>query len=342
VLPWDFRVSFPEPLQEELLPKPRKAEDRLEVIRQFHAEQVRQAMQILRERDWLAESRGLGIDPNTGESKAEPAEAELQEWEAEERLKEKTFERHISRYAEAFGTVAAEAFRTAIRVWHMDGVVISELPPQGRPLAESVRHGRFGFEEDGTQVIPDGQEVREITENVADYLRDLTEPTLREELLGQYAGDFGREAAASLDEWSRLINRVEEEGPADLNYDPGHPWHYYRQGDAAEPPGVDEIPPGPVLSPPKLPKNPRKRTELQTRMLQDQEKQLSQDCARYIELVENGAKALSDFDRNMAPADDAELGWASAVALKYNHIRFGKGRVLGIRQALDSKNAADG
>ena len=67
-------------------------------------------------------------------------------------------------------------------------------------------------------------------------------------------------------------------------------------------------------------------------MLNDRSRQLEEDKARYAELVEHGVKVLSDFDRNIAHGGNDELAWASAIALKYNHISNGLGRIEWLRR----------
>ncbi|HVV71918.1 MAG TPA: hypothetical protein VHI52_10525, partial [Verrucomicrobiae bacterium] len=85
---------------------------------------------------------------------------------------------------------------------------------------------------------------------------------------------------------------------------------------------------------PKGPKNAGKRLAFLQQQLSGQEEQLRQDSERYVELVEKGAEALSDYDRNIAHGGDDDMAWASAIALKFNHIRYGKARILALRKAL--------
>jgi len=47
----------------------------------------------------------------------------------------------------------------------------------------------------------------------------------------------------------------------------------------------------------------------------------------------------SEYDRNIAHAGDEDLAWASAVALKFNHIRYGLARVAALRMASNTKGS---
>jgi hypothetical protein len=151
-------------------------------------------------------------------------------------------------------------------------------------------------------------------------------------LLRKYAEDFGQIAADQLGRWAD--RKINAEVGRNFDYDPGHPWHYYPEGDGNEPMPVEEIPPAPAAGESfraTLPKNPVKRARMLRQLLSDQETQLAQDKQRYTELVERGANALSDYDRNIAHGGNDELAWASALALKYNHVRNGLGRIGWLR-----------
>jgi hypothetical protein len=338
VLPWDFRTCFPEPVAHSFIPALADVGDkRSSVLRGIHEETATRGLALLTQLDASAEAQRVRTHPETGSEPANTeASAALRERMADEKPQaEQDFEKLIQRYAESFGKQAGEAFRSAIRVWHLGGVVITALPPIGRALPESVQAGNFGYEEDGVAVNPSEEEVFEITSDLAEYLREAKDPDLRKSLLHQYMVDFGQEAADTLDRWSQSINVVEEKELDSLLYDPGHPWHYYQQGDAAEPMPVHEIPEGPRYELPSGPKNPKKRTAFFQTMLADQEKQLQKDMDQYTELAEKGAEALSEYDRNIAHGGNDDLAWASALALKFNHIRYGQARVAAIHAVLD-------
>lgn len=337
VLPWDFRTCFPEPLAHASIPALAEAGNKQHpLLKHFHEEKARQGLALLADADRFGESERLDIDPQIGcrPSNAAGLTALSQRLNHEKSHLERAFDSLIAGYGETFGKQAAEAFHTALRVWHLGGAVITTLPPSGPALADAVERAHFGYEEDGVAVEPSEEEAFEITLQLGEYLRDLDAPDLRERLLHQYAGDFGQEAAESLDRWSLLINQAEEDETASLQYDPGHPWHYYREGDAAEPMPIDEIPAAPSWDLPVTPKIPRKRAAFLQQLLVDQERQLSEDRNRYTELAEKGADALSAYDRNIAHNGNDDLAWASAVALKFNHIRNGQARVAALRAAL--------
>lgn len=156
--------------------------------------------------------------------------------------------------------------------------------------------------------------------------------------LDAYARGFGSDAAAALDAWARKFVADCTTEPKD-RYDPGHPWHYLPEGDNAAPIPVDQIE-GDIevgrFIERELPKNPAKRAEkLRTLLVQERER-LEDDKRRYQEIVERGAEALSRYDREIAHTSD-EMARATALSLKYNHIRFGIGRVAWLSQRVDSR-----
>lgn len=240
--------------------------------------------------------------------------------------------------------------------------------PIAKPLRDAVEQGVFGATTDGP-IDPDEEEVsamteehgREIVAILADIqavedsvrtgedprtgktprtlgaegkLRDFLEheePRLKSAYaaaLDAYARGFGQEAASALDTWARKIVADCAIEPSD-RYDPGHPWHYYHEGDNAVPIPVDEIQPdldvGKYLER-ELPKNPAKRAEKLRALLSHERERVQQDKRRYQDIAERGAEALSRYDREIAHTSD-EMARASSLALKYNHIRFGLGRL---------------
>jgi hypothetical protein len=337
ILPWDFRTSFPEPERNNLLPVLDGAgDDRKAVLKEHHAIHTQRGLALLSEIDWIIEAQRLGFDPNTGLplADAQSRDEAVKRLERERVEQEAVFERLINDYASRFGKTNAEFFRTAIRVWHLGGTVITPSPPTSPALEAAVMGAHFGHEEDGTPVNPSEEEVLAVTEELAEHLRDVDDCDLRQSLLHQYRTDFGAEPAAALDHWSQSINRAEEDDTASLQYDPGHPWYYYHEGDAAEPLPVDDIPSAPSCDLPSGPKNPKKRIAFLQQILVDQEDQLTRDRERYTALVDQGVEALSEYDRNIAHAGNDDLAWASAMALKFNHIRYGQARVAAIHAAL--------
>jgi len=84
----------------------------------------------------------------------------------------------------------------------------------------------------------------------------------------------------------------------------------------------------------KWPKNPAKRRTLMQQMLEGQRRQLADDERRYRDLIDRGVEALSQYDREFAHGGNDDLAWASAVALKYNHVAGTRGRIDTLEKAL--------
>jgi hypothetical protein len=149
-----------------------------------------------------------------------------------------------------------------------------------------------------------------------------------------YAGGFGDAAAEALDQWVRktIADGDQKKEP----YPPSHPWHYFHAGDNAPPIPVDEIEPdseaGRWLAD-GLPKNPAKRAQKLRELLSQEEASLAADKERYVEIIQRGAEALSRYDREIAHTSDA-MAVATALALKYNHISQGLGRVAWLTNEL--------
>lgn len=155
-------------------------------------------------------------------------------------------------------------------------------------------------------------------------------------MLAAFEEGFGSEAGGQLDTWVR--GQVAGT-PKRLPYDPGHPWHYYWAGDAAVPLPFEEIPPaddaGRWLER-DLPKNSAKRLARLRELLTVETQRLQDDRMRYEEIATRGAEALSRFDREIAHGGNVELARASALALKYYHIRMGLGRLKWLGKELGS------
>lgn len=159
--------------------------------------------------------------------------------------------------------------------------------------------------------------------------------------IAAYAQAFGDDAAQALDVWVRKA--IADAGSAGPSYDPTHPWHYFHAGDNATPVSVDEIPmddqAGEFVAR-DLPKNPAKRLIKLRELFVRESQQLEADRARYAEIVERGAEALSCYDREIAHTSDA-MARATALALKYRHVSLGLGRVQWIRETLRRLGAVD-
>ncbi|HWL93126.1 MAG TPA: hypothetical protein VNT79_06300 [Phycisphaerae bacterium] len=247
--------------------------------------------------------------------------------------------------------------------------------PIASPLSAAIEHGVFGLTTEGAYA-PNEEDVRAITveqatelmatlvelQSVEDALRTGEDPRtgkvprtdnarlkLREylereapllataygDVLAAFANGFGDEAARALDLWVRRTLAdctIEPRG----RYDPGHPWHYYHEGDAAPPIAVDDIEPdldaGRFIER-DLPKNRAKRTARVGAMLAEERQRVEEDRRRYQEIVERGAEALSRYDREIAHSSD-EMARATALSLKYNHLRWGMGRVAWLESQL--------
>jgi hypothetical protein len=338
VLPWDFRTSFPEPMEEAILNgrfQPEDAEP--ENLAALHDEHARHAMVLLDDLETVMDARRRGVDPRDGKAPRTTKQREALEklFKEEPSRLERSFDTLIDVYEEVFGPDAADAFRKAIRAWRAGVEVIGEAPPMARALSASIEAGIFGMEEDKTTVSPDVEEVAEITERVADALIDRPSEAEREELLKKFGEDFGQKSAEELDRWSRLKPEADEIRSSE--YDPGHPWHYYDQGDGADPLPLDAIPARPVGTEQfnvKWPKVAAKRRQMMEKLLAGQRMQLAEDEQRYQSLLKDGVEALSHYDREIAHGGNDELALASAIALKYNHISGVRGRILWLEQQL--------
>jgi hypothetical protein len=67
VLPWDFRTSFPEPLDEAIEAGKLHEDDVLfENLKALHDEHARHALALLSDLDAVMDARRAGVDPRTG------------------------------------------------------------------------------------------------------------------------------------------------------------------------------------------------------------------------------------------------------------------------------------
>jgi hypothetical protein len=338
VLPWDFRSSFP-PVPDAAIEAGKIYEDdaKPDNIKALHEEHAQHGVVILATLDALLDAKRRGVDPCTGKAPKTPKQKEALETlflEEPARL-ERSFNMLMDAYEDVFGGEAADAFRKAIRAWQAGVEVIAEHPPSAPPLPASVQGGVFGVEEDGTPVDPEPEEFEAITDGVANNLLEITDEPSQRLLLEKYAEDFGQPAATELGKWAK--GKVAADEGRDFNYDPGHPWYYYHEGDGAEPPLLADIPARATTEDQigtKFPKNPVKRRSVLERMATDQARQLADDERRYQELTERGVDALSKYDREISSGGNEDLAWATAIALKYSHICWGKGRAQWLEKEL--------
>lgn len=250
-----------------------------------------------------------------------------------------------------------------------------ESIPFAPPLAAAIEAGVFGMMVDGENVLDEEQvqaitieHAAEMTSLLAELLQvedalrtgedprtgripkntdaatrlreylEREEPRLKSsygDLLAVYVGGFGEEAGRRLDLWVRKAVADCTIAP-NSRYDPGHPWHYYHEGDNAPPIPLEDIEPssdsGRFLAD-KLPKNRVKRIQTMKELLMNERERVKEDKRRYQEIVERGAEALSRYDREIAHTSD-EMARATALSLKYNHICWGMGRVAWLEKQL--------
>lgn len=248
--------------------------------------------------------------------------------------------------------------------------------PIAQPLEEALQAGVFGVTSEG-MIELDDDAIRAITheharemmsllaelQSVEDGLRTGEDPrtgkvpktpesatrlrqylereaprlaTAYGEARDAFADGFGVDAANILDLWVRKAVADCIIAPAH-RYDPGHPWHYYHEGDDAPPIPVEDIEPdldaGRFLER-DLPKNRCKRTAKIRELLATELERVEEDKRRYQDIVERGAEALSRYDREIAHSSDA-MARATALSLKYNHIRYGLGRLAWLQKSVD-------
>jgi hypothetical protein len=224
-LPWDFKTSFPQPLDEAIdngvLDESDRQPENLKSLQENYAAQCLATLAAL---DKVTDARRKGVDPGTGNKPRTHASRErLRKYLAEEPARlEHTFDVLLDTYAEGFGQDAAEAFKKAIIAWHagIDVALESDKPPTEppaqpkharrlssclpvpKPLRSSVMAGVFGQDERGKAIRPSAAEVRSITENEAERMREMNDTELSA-AVAKYAEDFGPKAAAQLERYVR-------------------------------------------------------------------------------------------------------------------------------------------
>lgn len=237
-LKWDFQRSFPQPTEDAVETGVISDEDLAsECIQAIHNEHAREMLAALRDLDAVMDARRRGVDPATGHAPRSAATKErLRKLFATEPARlERSYQNLLDTYADAFGFEAAHAFDKAIRARHAGIPVVADTgrvwpaarPPMHeaasdaiqpptpvrpsrivarlpipRPLAEAVRAGRFGMDEQNRPIRPDNDEVAQITVTHAEKLMDLLGPNNEvayQAGLAAYAEDFGERPAAQLD-----------------------------------------------------------------------------------------------------------------------------------------------
>ena len=117
---------------------------------------------------------------------------------------------------------------------------------------------------------------------------------------------------------------------SDCSYGPGHPWHYYREGDNAPPVPFDDIPAseesGRAMER-ELPKSGARRIVAVRDRLESERRELDQARIRYQEIIDRGAEALSRYDREIAYGGNDYMARAGTLALLFNQAAWRKGRI---------------
>ena len=208
-LPWDFRRTFPAPLEDAFGAGILSEDDRDEAaIRSLHEEHAAECLVLLADMDALEAARQAGTDPRTGKKpRTEKSRQRLDQYlaTAPAALAGK-FDELMNVYENAFGEKAAGAFRAVLYAWHRGVPVLAETPvgasaepspllpapqashapgedgldvfggptlPNPVPLPEAIERGVFGYEDNGEPVSPSPEEVEAITAYHADRLMDL-------------------------------------------------------------------------------------------------------------------------------------------------------------------------
>lgn len=113
-------------------------------------------------------------------------------------------------------------------------------------------------------------------------------------------------------------------------YEPTHPWHYYHEGDNAQPIPFDQIEPSNEYvrcTKHDLPKSTAKRIIKARQLLEFDRRELEQAKAHYEDVISRGAEALSRYDREIAYGGNDDIARASTIALLYRQIAWRLGRI---------------
>ena len=122
------------------------------------------------------------------------------------------------------------------------------------------------------------------------------------------------------------------------SFPPGHPWHYLERGDNATPPPPSQVPPNPSAKSAverDLPRQPAKRIVAARSLLERDQTKLADTIREYEAVVERGADALSQYDREIAYRGDLEMARAGTIAILYNQIAWWRGRVQALERETD-------
>jgi hypothetical protein len=134
---------------------------------------------------------------------------------------------------------------------------------------------------------------------------------------------------------------IDDDEPAEQDahsFAPGHPWHYLGRGDNAKPPPASQVPPNPAAKSAverDLPRQPAKRIVAARSLLERDQTKLGDTIREYEAVVERGADALSQYDREIAYRGDLEMARAGTIAILYNQIAWWRGRVQALERETD-------
>lgn len=149
--------------------------------------------------------------------------------------------------------------------------------------------------------------------------------------------DAGSGPAAALSPTDIATN--DEPADPDIDRFPrGHPWHYLERGDNATPSPASLVPPNPTARSAverDLPRQPAKRIVAARSHLEHDQAKLAETIREYEAVVERGADALSQFDREIAYRGDLEMARAGSIAILYNQIAWWRGRVQALEGETD-------
>lgn len=118
-------------------------------------------------------------------------------------------------------------------------------------------------------------------------------------------------------------------------WNPGHPWHYLRDGDYGPPVPFADIPASPADEHSfshAFPKHPVRRAAKARQLLEAERAALEERRQRYEDILQRGAEALSNYDRTIAHDDD-EMAVAESLSLLYNQIAWYRGRIAFLEAA---------
>lgn len=221
-LAWDFRTTFPNPLEDAIESGVVDEDDVLpENLAALHENQAQEMLRTLSELEAVHDARRRGVNPKTGRmprQREKLAGLAIQLTKEIEHL-ERWQQSLLDAYEAAFGDGAARAFCKYIRARHAGiPVALERQPPPvpastlpfARPLRAAINSAVFGEDENGA-VDPSDEEIAAITEEQAERTIELIKDFRAassdrkqqasrnvDEAIDKFASDFGREASEAL------------------------------------------------------------------------------------------------------------------------------------------------